>query len=115
MKMELFICMLFAIVSVLGLEYFSSRIWRWLSKPKGKDKNITMIPVGEHDDNVEQMLRYGIARTEPQSEVIILDYFMSGENLQICELFAQKYEQIRIMTINQFVSYIEHRETSMIK
>ena len=113
--MELFTCMLFAMVLVLGLEYFSSRIWKWLSKPKGKDKNITMIPVGEYDDNVEQMLRYGMAKTEPHSEVIILDHFMSGENLQICEIFAQKYAQIRIMTIKQFVSYIEHRETSTIK
>lgn len=109
--METIMFIIISIISVFGLTYIFNLLWLWFSKPKKATKDIVIIPINSTSESAEEILRYKLSlmssKAERNSQIIIIDMGMNDDNREVCNIYEERYEFLKVMTPEQFSLYIE--------
>ena len=100
------------LLAVIGLSAVCYKLADFLLRPAYQTEMIVILPFSGHVENMEQQLRYYIAKYKKLQKnpevgwLICLDEGMTEETRHICELVCNDYEFMNLCTVEQLQKLI---------
>lgn len=106
---ENIMCILIFLFAVVGIVQTVRFVAKWLLLPREGYRKLTVIPMKDHVENAELILRYEAQMRDCRKncEFVVADYGMDDETAQICQRMATLGIIDRVVNEGELISDIK--------